>query len=114
MDFLLAFQDLPDQTIRIEIQTSFLSQLITWLVAGLIAGYLAGSIIRGRRMGLLSSLIVGFFGAILGGLIFTLLGIETSPFLETGIVIRWIDLVVAFVGAVVVILLVGILFGWRR
>lgn len=111
---LLAFQDVADQTIRIEIQTSFLSQLMTWLIAGLIAGWLVGSLVRGRRMSLLASLVVGFLGAVLGGLVFTLLGIETSPLLAGGIVIRWIDLVVAFVGALIVLILVGILFGWRR
>jgi len=31
---LLAFQDAADQTIRIEIQTSLLSQVLTWLIAG--------------------------------------------------------------------------------
>ncbi|MFO7323611.1 MAG: hypothetical protein DIU68_017920 [Chloroflexota bacterium] len=114
MNPLLAFQDVADQTIRIEIQTSFLSQLATWLIAGLIAGWLVGSLVPGRRISLLGSLIIGFLGALLGGLIFTWLGLEPSAALAGGIIIRWIDLVVAFVGALVVLIITGILFGRRR
>lgn len=111
---LLAFQDAADQTIRIEIQTSLLSQVLTWLIAGLIAGWVFGSVVPGRRMSLFGSLLIGFLGAIIGGVLYNLLNIETSPVLLTGITIRWIDLVVAFIGALVVLLIVGVLFGGAR
>ena len=103
-----------DQTIRIEIQSSLLSQVLTWLIAGLIAGWVFGSVVPGRRMSLFGSLLVGFLGAVLGGLLYNVIGFETSPVLLTGITIRWIDILVAFIGALVVLLLFGALFGGRR
>ena len=111
---LLAFQDVADQTIRIEIQSSLLSQVVTWLIAGLIAGWVFGSIVPGRRTSLFGSLLIGFLGAVLGGVLYNLIGFDTSPALLTGITIRWIDILVAFIGALVVLLLFGALFGGRR
>lgn len=110
---LLAFQDAADQTIRIEIQTSMLSQVLTWLIAGLIAGWVFGSVVPGRRMNLFGSLLIGFLGAVLGGVLYNVIGFETSPVLLTGITIRWIDIIVAFVGALVVLLFFSVLFGGR-
>ncbi len=111
---LLAFQDAADQTIRIEIQTSLLSQVLTWLIAGAIAGWVFGSLVPGRRMNLFGSLLIGFLGAVIGGVLYNVIGLETSPVLLTGISIRWIDLLVAFIGALVVLLIVGALFGGSR
>ena len=111
---LLAFQDVADQTIRIEIQTSVLSQVLTWLIAGLIAGWVFGTLTPGRRMNLFGSLLIGFLGAVLGGILYNTIGFETSPVLLTGVTIRWIDIIVAFVGALVVLLFFGMLFGGRR
>ena len=49
--------------------------LIGWLIVGLIAGWLAGKVSRGRGFGCLANIILGLIGAILGGWIFTKLGI---------------------------------------
>jgi uncharacterized membrane protein YeaQ/YmgE (transglycosylase-associated protein family) len=49
--------------------------VIGWLVVGLIAGWLAGKVSRGRGFGCLANIILGLIGAILGGWIFTKLGI---------------------------------------
>jgi uncharacterized membrane protein YeaQ/YmgE (transglycosylase-associated protein family) len=115
MHFLIAFQDvIPDQTIRVEIQVSFLTQVFTWLIVGLVAGWLAGTIVRGRRMGFFGSLILGFAGAILGGVVYTSLNLQPSPLLASRIPIRWIDLLVAFCGALFLIFIVGAIFGFRR
>jgi uncharacterized membrane protein YeaQ/YmgE (transglycosylase-associated protein family) len=115
LNFLIAFQTgtVPDQTIRIEIQTSFLSQLVTWLIVGLIAGWLAGTLVRGRRMGFIGSLILGFLGAIIGGVVYTAIGLQPPAILANGVVIRWIDLIVAFCGSIFLIVIVGALFGFR-
>jgi uncharacterized membrane protein YeaQ/YmgE (transglycosylase-associated protein family) len=49
--------------------------LIGWILVGLIAGWLAGKVSRGRGFGCIANIILGLVGAILGGWIFTKLGI---------------------------------------
>jgi uncharacterized membrane protein YeaQ/YmgE (transglycosylase-associated protein family) len=49
--------------------------VIGWLLVGLIAGWLAGKISSGRGFGCLGNVILGLVGAVLGGWIFTKLGI---------------------------------------
>jgi len=49
--------------------------VIGWLIVGLIAGWLAGKVSRGRGFGCIANIILGLVGAILGGWIFTKLGI---------------------------------------
>jgi uncharacterized membrane protein YeaQ/YmgE (transglycosylase-associated protein family) len=49
--------------------------VIGWLVVGLIAGWLAGKVARGRGFGCIANVILGLVGAVLGGWIFTKLGI---------------------------------------
>jgi uncharacterized membrane protein YeaQ/YmgE (transglycosylase-associated protein family) len=48
---------------------------IGWLLVGLIAGWLAGKVSRGRGFGCIANVILGLVGAVLGGWIFTKLGI---------------------------------------
>jgi uncharacterized membrane protein YeaQ/YmgE (transglycosylase-associated protein family) len=86
--------------------------VITWAIIGLIAGFLAGALVRGRRFGLITSIIVGLVGALVGGFLFTILKIPVPPILQNTISIRWADIIVAFVGAVIVLLLLGLI--WRR
>lgn len=49
--------------------------VIAWIVIGLIAGWLAGTVSRGRGFGCIANIFLGLVGAILGGWIFTKLGI---------------------------------------
>ena len=49
--------------------------VLGWLIVGLIAGWLAGKVSRGRGFGCFANIILGLVGAILGGWIFTKLGI---------------------------------------
>ena len=49
--------------------------VIGWILVGLIAGWLAGKVSRGRGFGCTANIILGLVGAILGGWIFTKLGI---------------------------------------
>jgi uncharacterized membrane protein YeaQ/YmgE (transglycosylase-associated protein family) len=49
--------------------------LLGWLLVGLIAGWLAGKVARGRGFGCIANIILGLVGAVLGGWIFTKLGI---------------------------------------
>jgi uncharacterized membrane protein YeaQ/YmgE (transglycosylase-associated protein family) len=87
-------------------------QIVTWLIIGLIAGFLASVLVRGRRLGTVSSIIVGLVGALIGGIIFTVLGIQVSPELSGGITLRYIDILVAFIGAIIVLVLASVV--WRR
>lgn len=90
-------------------------QIIAWLIVGLIAGLLASIFVRGR-MSLAGAVLLGLVGAVVGGfLIFQLLNVEIKPDsdLAGGILIRWIDIVVAFIGAIIVLFLSSLFF-WRR
>jgi uncharacterized membrane protein YeaQ/YmgE (transglycosylase-associated protein family) len=55
--------------------------LIAWLLIGLVAGWLAGKVSRGRGFGCIANVILGLVGAVLGGWIFTRLGIFGGGFL---------------------------------
>jgi len=70
--------------------------LISWIIIGLIAGWLAGTIARGRGYGCFVNILLGMVGAVLGGWIFSKLGI-----VGTG---GWLySLAAATVGAVVLV-----------
>ena len=54
----------------------YISQsVIAWVIIGLIAGWLAGKLSQGRGFGCIANILLGLIGAILGGWIFTKLGI---------------------------------------
>jgi uncharacterized membrane protein YeaQ/YmgE (transglycosylase-associated protein family) len=84
--------------------------LLAWIVVGLIAGWLAGMVMRGGGYGLIGDIIVGVVGGLLGGWIAT-------TFLHIGAGMNGINLesiLVAFVGAVILLVLLRILGGGRR
>jgi uncharacterized membrane protein YeaQ/YmgE (transglycosylase-associated protein family) len=66
-----------------------------WIVVGLLAGWLAGKITRGHGFGCLIDIILGLVGAVVGGWIFTRLGISALGFLGS--------LAAATVGAVLLV-----------
>ena len=76
------------------------SQVIVWLVVGAIAGYLAGRVIKGRKEGFgrLANLGIGLVGALIGGALFDVLGIDFGLG-ELSISLR--DLLSAFIGALI-------------
>jgi uncharacterized membrane protein YeaQ/YmgE (transglycosylase-associated protein family) len=49
--------------------------LIGWILIGLIAGWLSGKVTRGRGFGCVANVILGLIGALIGGWVFTKLGI---------------------------------------
>ena len=72
---------------------------VIWqIVIGILAGFLAGKIMRGRGYGLLVDLLLGIVGSMLGGLIFSFLGLYSSGIVG--------ELVVATFGAVLLIYIV--------
>jgi uncharacterized membrane protein YeaQ/YmgE (transglycosylase-associated protein family) len=111
MFFALPFQqDITNQPVVV---TTTIGQIITWVIIGLIAGLLASILVRGRGMSLGSSIIIGLIGAVIGGFLFSLLGIQATGALAGGLVIRWIDIIVAFIGAVIVLVLAGVVYRRR-
>lgn len=93
-----------------------LSQVLTAIIVGLIAGALAGTLVRGRRFGFIGSVILGILGATVGGFIFSLFNVQIAPdsTLALGITIRLIDILVAFVGALIILIIFISLFGRRN
>lgn len=83
---------------------------IVWLIIGLIAGALAGRVVEGNGFGCLADTVIGLAGALVGGFIFKDLGI--TPAFDNGGVI-W-DIVISFVGAVILLGLVKLLTGKGR
>jgi uncharacterized membrane protein YeaQ/YmgE (transglycosylase-associated protein family) len=82
--------------------------ILSWIVVGLIAGWLAG-MVMGSGFGLIGDIIVGVVGGLLGGWIATSLlhiGVEVTG-------INWQSILVAFGGAVVLLLLVRLVGGRR-
>ena len=99
-----------DQNVTI---TFNIGTVLTWIIIGLIAGFLAGVIVRGRRLGFLTSVIIGVLGAIIGGFIFTVIRIPVPASLAAEIHIRWIDILVAFIGAVILLLILSLFYRYR-
>lgn len=69
--------------------------LLIFLIIGAVAGWLAGIFMKGRGAGLLGNIILGIAGAVVGGLLFGLLGLIGSR-------------VTAIVGAAAILLLAGV------
>jgi uncharacterized membrane protein YeaQ/YmgE (transglycosylase-associated protein family) len=81
------------------------NSLIAWLVVGLIAGWIAGTVTRGRGFGCIVNVILGLVGAVIGGWIFTKLGIPAWGF--------WGSLAAAIVGAVLLVAIARLFAGSR-
>jgi uncharacterized membrane protein YeaQ/YmgE (transglycosylase-associated protein family) len=75
---------------------------LIWMVIGLVAGWLASAVVGGGY-GVIGDIVIGIVGAFLGGLIFRTLHIGT-PFRGLASTIF-----VAFVGAVVLLLLLRLI-----
>jgi len=69
--------------------------IFAWIIIGLLAGWLAAKITESPH-GLIRNLVVGLVGSLLGGFLFTKLGLHVVPDF-------WGELVTAIVGAVVLL-----------
>jgi uncharacterized membrane protein YeaQ/YmgE (transglycosylase-associated protein family) len=83
--------------------------ILSWIIVGLIAGWLAGELMRGSGFGLLGNIIVGIVGALLGGFLATALFNVADPL--SGINLT--SLVVAFLGAVILLAILRMVRGAR-
>jgi uncharacterized membrane protein YeaQ/YmgE (transglycosylase-associated protein family) len=79
--------------------------MIAWLVMGLIAGWLAGVVMKGGGYGIVVDIIIGLVGAVVGGYMFGLLDIGGVGLLGS--------MVVAFLGACLLIMIMRFVAGVR-
>ena len=82
--------------------------IIAWIVLGLIAGFIASQIVNKSGEGLILDLVLGVVGAFVGGYVFTLFG--AAP--VTGL--NLYSILVAIVGAVIVLVIYHLIVGGRR
>ncbi len=78
--------------------------IIAWILVGLVAGWAADEIMRGDSYGILGNMIIGILGAILGGFLASALLGAPDPL--TGFNLG--TLIVAFLGAVVLLAILGL------
>lgn len=84
--------------------------VVVWLLIGLIAGSLAGRVVAGSGFGCLANTAVGLAGAVVGGILLSLLSPNRA--VDTGGVIG--DIVVAFIGAALLLAILRLLTPSRR
>ena len=82
--------------------------VLAWIVLGLIAGFIASKIVNRAGEGVLLDIVLGIIGAVVGGWLFRMFGAAGV----TGLNIY--SMLVAIVGAVVVLVIYHALFGGRR
>jgi uncharacterized membrane protein YeaQ/YmgE (transglycosylase-associated protein family) len=81
--------------------------IIGWLILGLIAGFIASKIVNNSGQGIFLDIVLGIIGAFVGGFLFSVFG--AAP--VTGFNIY--SMVVAVIGAIVVLWLYHALVGRR-
>lgn len=81
--------------------------VLGWIILGLIAGFIASKIVNKQGEGFLLDIVLGIVGAIVGGFLFTQFGAAGV----TGF--NLYSMIVAVVGAIVVLFLYHALFGRR-
>ena len=86
--------------------------ILAWTVLGAIAGYLAGLLVRGDEgLGVIGHIVLGIVGAIVGGFIAGAVFGVKDP-IQGALDISTI--VVAVIGAVLVVVVVNLITGTRR
>ena len=77
-------------------------EIVYFLLIGALAGWLAGQLMKGRGLGLAGNMVVGVIGSILGGTLFRSMGLVPDGSLIS-------VLITALVGALVLLVLVGVI-----
>ena len=78
---------------------------IGYIIIGAIAGWIAGKIVKGGGSGIVMNIVIGIVGALIGGFLFTAAGQKGLDDLSI-----W-SIFVAFVGASLLLLVLGALTG---
>jgi uncharacterized membrane protein YeaQ/YmgE (transglycosylase-associated protein family) len=103
MNVLLGMMALQQHVVIVEWRRG----LIGWLVVGLLAGWLAGKMARGRGFGCIGDILIGLIGSVIGGWIFTQIGIvHENTFLYS--------LAAATIGAVLLVSVAHLFFGGKN
>jgi uncharacterized membrane protein YeaQ/YmgE (transglycosylase-associated protein family) len=80
---------------------------LSWILVGLISGAIAARVVAGRGFGCVADIVVGVAGAIIGGFLLSFaFGANTT-------VGFWGSIVVAFIGAAVLLAVLKLLSGGR-
>ena len=87
-----------------------LDTIMIWTLVGLVAGFLASYLALGHGLGLLGDIIVGILGAFVGG--FLLLGVFHISFEVAGHPMLT-QMLMAFIGAAILLLIVRLVGGGR-
>jgi uncharacterized membrane protein YeaQ/YmgE (transglycosylase-associated protein family) len=82
--------------------------VLTWIIVGLVAGLLASLVMGGIGYGIIGDIVVGILGALIGGWLFAQMGWGTPFGGLAGAIF------VAFIGAVVLLVIIRLLRGARR
>ena len=81
---------------------------LAWIVLGLISGFIASKIVDKSGQGIVMDIVLGIIGAVAGGWLFNTIG-------HTGVTgVNLYSILVAVVGAVIVLLIYHALVGARR
>lgn len=84
-----------------------LLSLILWLVFGALIGWLASIVMRtDAQQGAILNIVVGIIGALLGGFLFSLLGVGGSNINQGDFSLT--SLLVSFIGAIVLLAIVNL------
>ncbi len=75
--------------------------MVAFLIIGALAGWLASRLLKSRGFGLVGNTLVGIIGAVIGGSINDMVGVDTGGFLS--------HLLTATVGAALLLFAVGLL-----
>lgn len=52
--------------------------VFAWIIVGLLAGWISGQLTRGAGFGCFGNLVIGFIGALIGGLLFSAIGVRNA------------------------------------
>jgi uncharacterized membrane protein YeaQ/YmgE (transglycosylase-associated protein family) len=98
--FFVALILFEERSVLVEVQSH---GFIWWIVIGLLAGWIAGHLTRGRGFGCVVDIVLGLIGAVVGGWVFTKLGIVALGF--------WGSLAAATVGAILLVAIARLFAG---
>ena len=79
-----------------------LAPFLEWIIMGAIAGILAGLIVKGYGFGLAGNIVVGIVGSVIGGWLFSMVGVFPGTG-ATGAIVS------ATIGAIILLLVIELI-----
>jgi uncharacterized membrane protein YeaQ/YmgE (transglycosylase-associated protein family) len=76
-------------------------EFVWFIIVGLVAGWLAGVIMKGGGYGVIGDIVVGIVGALIGGYLFSAMGLEAGGLLGA--------ILIALIGAIILIALLRLI-----